>query len=137
MDISNTLVNEWNTLQTQSDSYEKHSLYIKLLAIAITASTALLIAKTSLYIVIILAILWLQDAIWKTFQARISDRLIKVETALQETNSANNLPPCQLNSEWLAKRSGFVGLIKEYLCHAVRPTIAFPYILLIGLILCI
>lgn len=137
MDISNTLVNEWNTLQTQSDSYEKHSLYIKLLAIAITASTALLIAKTSLYIVIILAILWLQDAIWKTFQARISDRLIKVETALQETNSANNLPPCQLNSEWLAKRSGFVGLIKEYLCQAVRPTIAFPYILLIGLILCI
>ncbi|WP_028468329.1 hypothetical protein [Neptunomonas japonica] len=137
MDISNTLVNEWNTLQNQSDSYEKHSLYIKLLAIAITASAALLIAQTNLYIVIILAILWLQDAIWKTFQARISERLIKIETALRDTSSLHNVPPCQLNSEWLAKRSGFVGLIKEYLCQAARPTIAFPYILLIGLLLSI
>lgn len=136
MDTPNALINEWNVLQTQSDSYEKHSLYIKLLAITLSAGAALL-AQANLYIAIILAILWLQDAIWKTFQARISDRLIKVETALQDTISANNLPPCQLNSEWLAQRSGFMGLIKEYLCQAARPTVAYPYILLIGLILCI
>lgn len=134
MDTPNALINEWSVLQTQSDAYEKHSLYIKLLAITITAGTALL-AQTNLYIVIILAILWLQDAIWKTFQARISDRLLKVEIALQDTSSAHTLPPCQLISEWLEQRSGFIGLIKEYLCQAARPTIAFPYILLIGLML--
>ena len=131
MNTPDALVTEWHILQTQSDAYEKHALYIKLLGIAITAG-AVLLSQANLYFVVVLAILWLQEAIWKTFQARISDRLLKVETALRDTNIATNLVPCQLNSEWLAQRSGFAGLVKEYLCQAVRPTVTFPYILLIG-----
>ncbi|WP_293268018.1 hypothetical protein [Neptunomonas sp.] len=131
MDIPNAFINEWNVLQTQSDAYEKHSLYIKLLGIAITACATLI--QANLLLILLLATLWLQDAIWKTFQARISERLLKVEAALRDNNETlNNVSPCQLNSEWLAQRSGFSGLIKEYLCQAARPTVAFPYILLIG-----
>ena len=136
MNTPDALITEWRILQTQSDAYEKHALYIKLLGIAITAG-AVLLSQANVYLVIILAILWLQEAIWKTFQARISDRLLKVETALRDTSTASSIAPCQLNSEWLAQRSGFAGLVKEYLCQAVRPTIAFPYILLIGVTLII
>jgi hypothetical protein len=43
----------------------------------------------------------------------------------------------QLHSEWLASRSGMLGLLREYAVSALRPTVAFPYavlLLLIGLL---
>lgn len=72
---------EWQVLQSQFDSYEKFSLIIKLVAIctfaafAITQDSPVLFALT-------FAMLWLQDAIWKTFQTRIEDRILAIEAAL-------------------------------------------------------
>jgi hypothetical protein len=42
-----------------------------------------------------------------------------------------------LHSEWLASRSGVPGLLREYAVSALRPTVAFPYavlLLLLGLL---
>jgi hypothetical protein len=138
MDRYNTRVSEWCLLQNQSDAYEKHALYIKLLSIGITAA-AILMDRTGLTIAWILAILWCQDAIWKTYQSRISERILKVEKILNDISARQeqerqSMPPCQLNTDWLEQRSGFTGLILEYLSHAIRPTIAFPYVLLIGVL---
>lgn len=67
---------EWCLLQNQFDSYEKHSLYIKLLGIIIV-----LVAEISnvvnISVILLILVLWLQDAIWKTFQSRIEPAYYK------------------------------------------------------------
>lgn len=100
----------------------------------------MLISRGGLVLASVLSILWFQEAIWKTFQSRISDRLLKVEHALrgtsgQQPNSDQDIPPCQLNAEWLAKRPHFTSLLGEYLAQAIRPTVAFPHVLLIIVVL--
>ena len=40
---------------------------------------------------------------------------------------------CQLHSQWLAQRPGTFGLLQEYARSALRPTVAFPYPLLLVL----
>ena len=122
------LVQEWTVLQNQYDSYEKFSLLIKLISIIIFSST-ILFAKPSILLLIIIAILWLQDAIWKTFQARIEPRLLEIEFQLVEEESA---VACQFNLQYSKNKVGTMGMIKEYLSQAVRPTIAYPYVVLIG-----
>ena len=122
---------EWCTLQNQYDSYEKHSLYIKLASIA-----GLLIAVVSeaigLSVIAIVLVLWLQDAIWKTFQSRIEPRLLKVEEVIHNNLDASAF---QFNREYQQSRRGFAALIAEYLRQAMRPTVAFPHAALILIIL--
>jgi hypothetical protein len=40
----------------------------------------------------------------------------------------------QFNSAWEESRPGAIGLIAEYLKNAIRPTVAFPHVMLIALI---
>ena len=73
---------EWSLLQNQFDSYEKHSLYIKLLSILVLTTSIILIG-THVFVILILLVLWLQDGIWKTFQSRIEERLLLIEGAIR------------------------------------------------------
>lgn len=132
MDTKRALTQEWSVLQTQSEAYEKHALYIKLMSIGVVAA-ALFVNQTGFGVAFLLAVLWLLEAIWKTFQSRITERILSVEGALKaaELTDAPRVSPCQLNTEWLAHRPGFSALIGEYLSQAVRPTVAFPHGLLI------
>lgn len=126
----NGLENEWTVLQNQFDSYEKLSLAIKLFSVGVIA-----LAYTSqvigVFLVVLLLVLWLQDAIWKTFQARIETRLLQVEAAIAVGESVDNHVACQFNSHYMLNRPGTVGLVFEYFKQAVRPTIAFPHIILV------
>ncbi len=122
---------EWTILQTQYDSYEKYSLVIKLLAIAI-AVIAGIYNQIGYFVVLILAVLWLQDGIWKTFQARIESRLLIVESLIEQEDFAQ---ACQFNRQFAENRLSGSALIKEYLCQSVRPTVAFPHVVLIALAL--
>lgn len=118
---------EWIFLQGQFESYEKHSLYIKLVSIVTLFLIAL--AKVDLVLAIsILAVLWLQDAIWKTFQSRLEPRLFDLEKFIRQESEANEF---QFNTEYEKRSKSGVGLILEYIKQAVRPTIAFPHIVLI------
>jgi len=123
----NEFVTEWCLLQNQFDSYEKHSLYIKLVSILV-----LLIAEisgiTSVSIVFILMVLWLQDGIWKTFQSRIEPRLFQLEKYLSDES---NESPCQFNTEYNKVSLSGLALIIEYTCQSIRPTVAFPHLILI------
>jgi hypothetical protein len=118
---------EWCLLQNQFDSYEKHSLYIKLIGVFV-----LLAAEVSgvinIFILLILAILWLQDAIWKTFQSRIEIRLLRIEKFISEESKE---PVYQFNSQYHQVRFSGLGLINEYALQSIRPTVAFPHIVLI------
>jgi len=129
------LATEWSLLQNQFDSYEKHSLLIKLSSIGVLA-TAYFTDHLSVFILCLLLILWLQDAIWKTFQSRIDVRLLQVEAYLTHEDNLENTngKAFQFNSLYLKNRPNIIGLIKEYLGQALRPTIAFPHLLLIVLL---
>ena len=138
------LSNEWMLLQNQYDSYEKYSLMIKLIAMVVFYF-AHISEKIGWIVLILLAIFWLQDAIWKTFQSRIELRLLAVEEALSDQlsdkqpssqkNANNSFVAYQFNTDFLSKRPSQIGLIKEYFMQSLRPTVAFPYCVLIALLI--
>lgn len=118
---------EWSLLQNQFDSYEKFSLLIKLVNTGIL-SIAYFSDRLSVFVVLILLVLWGQDAIWKTFQSRIETRLLTIEKYLLDSAEEQ---ACQFNSQYRKNRKGGVALIGEYFRQAIRPTIAFPHALLV------
>lgn len=118
---------EWKVLQAEFDSYEKHALYIKLTGFVLAFGSGVVDVNQCLALLVIF-LLWGQEAIWKTYQSRIEQRLIKVESAL---STDTDVPPCQFNNEFLEQRQGVLALVVEYAKQAVRPTVAFPYPLLI------
>ncbi len=127
------LATEWQLLQNQFDSYEKLSLVIKLISISFVFF-AYMLASNKVIIIILLLVLWFQDAIWKTFQSRIEERLLELESALDNSQDSNTTP-YQFNRSFLNKRPSHLGLIKAYIKQSLRPTVAFPYAILIVLII--
>ena len=126
------LAAEWAVLQNQYDSYEKFSLLIKLLAIALLSITVVS-GSESLLMPALLLVLWLQDAIWKTFQGRIEARLLQLESCLADRGDRTSLnqKPYQYNTQFAENRPGTLGLIAEYLQQALRPTVAYPHLVLV------
>lgn len=128
------LETEWCLLQNQYDSYEKFSLIIKLINCVIF-TLAFLSSHLNIIAIALLAVVWLQDAIWKTFQARIENRLLVLEDALnnkeQNLTESASILPFQYNRQFMQNRPSTLGLVFEYFGQAIRPTIAFPHILLV------
>ena len=122
---------EWCLLQNQFDSYEKHSLYIKLLNVIVLLA-AEISGVINIFIVLVLGVLWLQDAIWKTFQSRIEPRLLQIEKAISENSEESAF---QFNSEYHKGRLRGISLINEYVSQSIRPTVAFPHLVLILILL--
>ena len=126
------LANEWSLLQNQFDSYEKYSLLIKLVSIVIVA-ISYLTHHLHFFVFVLLLVLWFQDAIWKTFQARIGTRLLQLEESLSGEQSLERTDgkAYQFNSLYEKNRPDTLGLIKEYFCQAIRPTVAYPHVALL------
>lgn len=118
---------EWCFLQNQFESYEKHSLYIKLASILVLVISEVSEAK-SIAIALILLVLWLQDAIWKTFQSRLEPRLFHIEKCIREEASDVEF---QFNTEYQKISLTGRALLGEYGRQAIRPTIAFPHVILV------
>ncbi len=129
------LASEWHLHQTQFDSYEKHSLFIKLLNITLCAA-ALLLGAPALLLLLFVCLFWGVDGIWKTFQSRIDARLLLLEQALSlgtgttPTEPGEELEAFQFNRDYLKNRPSFIGLLIEYAKQALRPTVAFPHAVL-------
>lgn len=122
----NALHQEWLALQGQHERYEGLALAVKLAAFA----AAVIVSDNTLALAL-LALLWLQEAVLKTFQARLGDRLLAVEAGLKAGDGA---VPMQLHSDWQARRQRGGALVGEYLKSALRPTVALPYPLLMALV---
>ena len=118
---------EWRLLQNQFDSYEKHSLYIKLSSIIVLLIAAVT-GQTNSYIILILSVLWLQDGIWKTFQSRIEIRLLQIEKCIAEKSEENAF---QFNTAYDEASLNGLSLVGEYARQSIRPTVAFPHSVLI------
>ncbi len=128
---------EWQILHNNHEQYEHYALIIKLVAIGL--SVVLLINHVTLLIAIsLLATLWLQEGIWKTYQNRLAKYLILLEQQLIPQATQLTSPPIsnfQLYSRWQANSGGTITLLTEYLTNALRPTIAYPYVILISITL--
>lgn len=129
----NNFQNEWAIIHSNIEKYERFSLIIKLSAIFISF-LSVFYAISEWFAMALILTLWLQDGIWKTFQKRLETRIIYIEQQL--LNKANDDSAAfQLYSQWGSERSGVAGLIKEYFLSATKPTVAYPYALLLSLIL--
>lgn len=135
---------EWAALQATFERYERGGLTIKLVAVVLVA-VGLLTSFAPVLICVLLAVLWLQEGIWRTFQARIGARILKVEaglrpqapsaTAVETLATPGDMVAFQLHSEWLAGRASGLRLLGSYVANSLRPTVAYPYaVLLVGVV---
>lgn len=121
------LQQEWELLHEDHERYDRNALYIKLAAI-ICCALSLAYQLSFLLGTLFVLTLWLQEGIWRTFQSRIADRLMLVEQGIK---SREDVSAFQLYSSWEQERPSTMGLIKSYISNSVRPTVAFPYIILL------
>jgi hypothetical protein len=123
------LSQEWNTLHQDHERYDRYGLLIKLTAVLVCLISLGLAMSLWLMLAFVL-VLWLQEGIWRTVQSRTSERLLAIEKLLE---ASGDQPSMQFYSNWEANRPGTTGLIKEYLLNAMRPTVAYPYVILLGI----
>lgn len=121
------LQQEWKILQAANDNFESLSLLIKLVAVTLLF-IGVINGVYGLPVALILTCLWLQDAIWKTFQSRHEVRLIELEHAISNGEAGKAF---QFNVAFAKTRPGTIGLIKAYLGNALRPTVAYPHVVLL------
>jgi len=119
---SDALAHEWATLQNNIETYERQALWVKLLAIVLAAQLGWL--GWPLLGMAMVLVLWLQEAIFRTSQSRLGERILELEQHPQTRSH-------QLHTAWQAKRPGTLGLVREYLAQSLRPTVAFPYPVLV------
>ena len=127
--INPDLAQEWNTLQNNIEQYEKSGLLIKLTGVVLCA-VGLTLGHHAIVVSILIGVLWIQEGIFRTFQSRLVERILRIEQLIKQ-DMPNERTAYQLYSEWLTGRAGTVGLVKEYALSMSRPTVAFPYVVLI------
>lgn len=127
------LAQEWSVLQRDHERYEMNALWLKALAFGL-CFVALAVVVDLLLVGALIALIWLQEAIVRTGQARLGQRLLLIEAQLKRVSAAPVLA-FQLHSDWLAGRGGLLRLVREYAVNALRPTVAFPYVALLLVLL--
>lgn len=128
MEIQQALAQEWATLQNNHEAQERNALWLKLAAVLLVAATWMTELVPLLGAVLVL-VLWLQEAILKTWQHRLAERLLVIEAVFRSGAQGADVP-FQLQTQWLAQRPGLSGLLAEYSRSALRPTVAYPYAVL-------
>lgn len=123
-DSKQLLVEQWQTLHNSHEKYEHYALIIKLVAVSTTLA-AFAFSITQYAVLLLLAILWLQEGIWKTYQSRTADAIIALENKLASNETEQ---PYLFYKAWQASRSGVVGLIGEYIGNSLKPTVIYPYV---------
>lgn len=118
----------WQHLHSDIERYEKWSLIIKLTTIS-SVLIAFGLSINVFVVVIFILIFWLQDAIWKTYQVRLSDHIIYVEKQTVDAQVYS------LYTNFESNRPGSKSILAEYLKSALRPTVAFPYLILVFFII--
>lgn len=122
--MTTALQQEWLALQGQHERYESLALGVKLAGFA-----AVVLVPDPRVTLPLLALLWLQEGVLKTFQGRLGDRLLAIEPALKSGAADAAM---QLHSDSAARRPRGLGLVAQYLKSAMRPTVALPYPLLMA-----
>ena len=129
LNTRNAAAQEWTVLQKLHERYEYGALTIKLTAVVLFFA-GLVVELHGTWLALLVALLWLQEGIFKTYQGRLGSRLLVLEQGIA---SGELTRVFALHSDWLAQRKGLIGQVREYLGSTVRPTVAFPYLVLLVL----
>ena len=137
-DSNNLLSQQWLSLHNDHEQYERYALLIKLTATVMTL-TAFIFSMPPLSITSLLLITWLLEGVWKTFQARAASTIITIEKQLIENEiieqSKKPITHCSMYSQWQANRRDLNSLFIEYIVSSLKPTVLFPYIPLLILVI--
>ncbi len=129
--IERSFTNEWSILHNDHEKQERYSLLIKLVAV-IVSFFAFAFEVSPVVAAFFIAIIWLQDGIWKTFQSRVAERILLVERCIKaEVAGESDEVHFQFYTDWEKKLKGVKRLIAEYSKNSLRPTVAYPYVVLI------
>jgi len=135
-DSNNLLSQQWLSLHNDHEQYERYSLLIKLFAIVITL-TSFVFSMPPLITTVLLVITWLLEGVWKTFQARTASAIITIEKKLIENEVIEEgkkpVTYYSMYSQWQANRRDLNTLFREYITSSLKPTVLFPYLLLLML----
>jgi hypothetical protein len=121
---------QWRTLHNNIECYEQYALLIKLVAAALTV-ISIQFSVSALFIIFVLGILWLQEGIWKTYQGRLNNAIMKIEILMSDKTNGDatvSLVNQPLYSDWQSNRPNSAKLINEYISNALKPTVIFPYV---------
>ncbi|TRY33194.1 hypothetical protein [Aliiglaciecola sp. M165] len=118
------LQKEWEILQQEYAGFEKWSLLIKVFSVVI-CSTLVFHQKLDFVIFCLCIVLWMLDAIWKTFQARTEQRILVIEQGLAKQS---DVVAMQFHTHWQQSRPSAAGLIIEYVKSGLSPTVCLPHI---------
>ena len=129
--MMNALEREWEIIHRDHERYEQFALVIKLITLLVVLA-CWVFAVDAVLTIIFIAVLWLQEGIWKTYQARLGARLLWIEQSLRTPGSKDGAP-YQLYSTWSAQPKNLMAMLMEYLTNAIRPTVAYPYVVLVAL----
>jgi len=130
-------IQEWSILHNDHEKYERYSLLIKLSSVFVSL-VAVIFEIPLIIAIFFVGIVWLQDGIWKTFQSRMSDRILLIERYIKEQASRNTDEVAfQFYSGWEKSPKGTKRLLGEYIRNSIRPTVAYPYIILILLLVAV
>ena len=121
---------EWRALFQQHEHIERSALQVKLIATALYA-LGVAAGQDAILLGLIVLVLWLQEVILRTMQARVNSRILWVEAQWRGEALTPGSAPFQLHSQWKDVRPNWPGLFREYASHAKRPTVAFPYAVLL------
>lgn len=124
---SSSMQHEWLALHRAFEAHERNALWIKLIAIVMCGG-AITLSLNEYFISTLVATLWVQEGVIKTFQARLGARILRVEQLIRDNASTGGF---QLHSDWLARRKRGLPMLGEYALNALRPTVAYPYVALI------
>jgi hypothetical protein len=125
--MTSPLIIEWQTLQNNVEQHEKNALLIKLTCLTIFLLSQAM-GSPLLWATFIVLLCWGLESIFKTYQSRLGERLLKIEASLQQGKENDGM---QFHTEWQSNRPSGARLIIEYAKHALKPTVAFPYALIL------
>lgn len=132
MDSKTLLAQEWQTLQVNHEQHERNALSIKLACLALCL-IGLALRLPPVWIGFTVLLCWAQEGIFKTYQSRLADRLLRIEALLVQPEPTP--AAMQLHTDWAASRPGSSALIVSYALSALRPTVAFPYLPIVLILL--
>jgi hypothetical protein len=136
-DSKQLLVEQWHTLHNNHETYENYALIIKLVATTITLF-AFAFSVATFVTLLILATLWLQEGIWKTFQQRTANAIITIEDKLAQNEVEQKDESNEaylLYKHWQVNRPNTKKLIAEYVSNSLKPTVMYPYLPLLLVVL--
>jgi hypothetical protein len=124
--MTSPLIIEWQTLQNNYEQHEKNALLIKLTCLSIFLLSQAM-GSPLLWATFIVLLCWMLESIFKTYQSRLGERLLKIEVSIKQGKEHDGM---QFHTEWQSNRTNGARLIIEYAKHALKPTVAYPYALI-------